>query len=204
MDTELPRKQIGQEMFDPPDLKGGGAITLDDRLKVYSEHMATEPVILNKSKRYYRGEDGMQVNEWLTMGNVRQLDPVLTIDTRPKPVRRRAVRQPPVQPELTEKNLPSRPPVQEDHVVEAPAAVHGGVPDVRVEEVQDTQEVHHQVDAWQDGRAVDVHDDDPTGGRDDQDQGRLVEDVTKDAEPNGSSARDHPSLNPSTVLMIVT
>jgi hypothetical protein len=76
--------------------------------------MANETVTLNQSKRNYRGEDGMQVNEWLTMRNrrnMRQLDPVLTIDTRPEPVGRRAVRQPPV---------------QENHVDEAPAAVHGG------------------------------------------------------------------------------
>jgi hypothetical protein len=113
MDTGLHRKQIRQEMFDPPDLKGGGAITLDDWLESYSEHMATETIImndfntlihaateqfkksrLNQSKKDYRGEDGMQVNEWLTMGNrryVRQLDPVLTDDTRPEPVRRIAV-----------------------------------------------------------------------------------------------------------------
>jgi hypothetical protein len=84
----------------------------------------------------------------VTMRNrmfVRQLEPMLRNDTRPEPVRRRAVQQPPVRPELAEKNLPSQPPVQEDH-----AAVRGGVPDVRFEEVQDTEDVHHQVDAWQD------------------------------------------------------
>ena len=47
MDTELPWKQIGQEMFDPPDLKGGGAITIDDRQESYSEHMTTETVKMN-------------------------------------------------------------------------------------------------------------------------------------------------------------
>ena len=87
----------------------------------------------------------------------------------------------PIRPELTGKNSPNRPPVQGDHVDK--------VPDVRVEEVQDNQEVPHQVDAWQENQAVAVHDDVTTGGGDDQDQGRLVEDVTKDAEPNGGSAR---------------
>jgi hypothetical protein len=105
--------------------------------------------------------------------------------TRPELVRRRAVRQPPVRPELAEKNFQSQPPVQEDHVDEAPAAVRGRVPDVRFEEVHNTEDVHHQVDAWQDDRAVDVRDDAPTGGRDDQDQGRLVE----DGEPIAGSAR---------------
>ena len=37
------------------------------------------------------------------------------------------------------------------------------VADVRVEEVQGNQEVHHQVDAWQEEQAVDVCDDVPTG-----------------------------------------
>jgi hypothetical protein len=74
MDTELHRKQIGQEMFEPPDVKGGGAITLDDWLKFLSEHMATETVPLNQSKGNNRGEDRIQVNEWLTTRNERQLD----------------------------------------------------------------------------------------------------------------------------------
>jgi hypothetical protein len=111
---------------------------------------------------------------------------------------RRAVRQPPIRQELTKKNFPSKPLVQEDHVVEAPAAVHDGVPDVHIDEVQDAQEVYHPVDAWQDGQAVEVHDDVPTGGRDDHDQGRLVENMTKDVEPNGGSAKPKrsPKLNP--------
>ena len=77
-------------MFDPLDQKGGGAITLDDWQESYSEHMATETVMMNnlytlahaateqfkkfrqnQSKKNYRGEDRMQVNEWLTMGNRR-------------------------------------------------------------------------------------------------------------------------------------
>jgi hypothetical protein len=84
-------------------------------------------------------------------------------------------------------------PGQEDNVDEAPAAVHGGVPDVRFEEVHDTEDVHHQVDAWQDDQAVDIRDDATTGGRDDQDQGRLVE----DGEPNGGSARPKRSPKPN-------
>ena len=101
-----------------------------------------------------------------------------------------------IQPELAGQNLPSRPPVRGDHVDKALAVVRGGVHDVRVEEVQDNQEIHHQVDAWQEDQAVAVHDDVPTGGGDDQDQGRLVEDVTKDAEPNGGSARPKRSPKP--------
>ena len=128
---------------------------------------------------------------------VRQLELMLRNDTRPETVRRRAVRQPPVRPELAEKNLPSRPPIREDHVDEAPAAVHGGVPDVRFQEVQDTREVLHQVDAWQDDRAVNVRDDAPTGGRDDQCQGRLFEDVTEDVNPKGGSARPKRSPKPN-------
>jgi hypothetical protein len=49
----------------------------------------------------------------VTMRNrrfVRQLEPVLRNNTRPEPVRRRAVRQPPVRPEFAGKNLPGRPP----------------------------------------------------------------------------------------------
>ena len=111
----------------------------------------------------------MQVNKWLTMTNrrsVRQFDPVLRDDTRPEPVRRMAVRQPPV---------------QEDHVHEAHAVVHGGEPDVRAEGIQDNQEVHHQEDAWQGGQvAADVRDDVHTAGDDDQDQGRQDDEAGVD------------------------
>jgi hypothetical protein len=68
----------------------------------------------------------MQANEWLTMGNgryVRQLDPMLTLDTRPEPVR--AVRQPHL---------------QDDPVHKVPAVRHGGVPAVRAVGVPDNQE----------------------------------------------------------------
>jgi hypothetical protein len=168
MDTGLHRKQIRQEMFDPPDLKGGGAITLDDWQESYSEHMATVTVKmdefytlahaateqfkkfrLNQSKTNYMGEDGMQVNERLTMGNrryVRQLDSVLTDETKPEPVRSIAVRQPPI---------------QDDPVHEAPAVRHGGVP-VRAEGVHDDQD-----DAWQGGQvAGNVRDDVQIAGDD--------------------------------------
>ena len=53
---------------------------------------------MNQSKGNHRGEDRIQVNEWLTMGNgryARHLDPVLTIDTRPEQVKRIAVQHPP-------------------------------------------------------------------------------------------------------------
>ena len=46
--TELQVEHIGQEMFDPPDLKGGGAITLDDWQESYSEHMATVTVKMDE------------------------------------------------------------------------------------------------------------------------------------------------------------
>ena len=69
-------------------------------------------------------QNGSHTHPWL--------EPVLRNNTRPEPVRRGAVRQPPVRPELAGKNLPGRPPEGEDHVDEAPAAVR-----VRVEEVQD-------------------------------------------------------------------
>jgi hypothetical protein len=64
-------------------------------------------------------------------------------------------------PELAGKNLPSRPPVRGDQVDEAPAVVGGGVPDVGVDEIQDNQKVHHQVDAWQENHADAIHDDVP-------------------------------------------
>jgi hypothetical protein len=73
-------------------------------------------------------------------------------------------------PELAGKNLPSRPPVRGDQVDEAPAVVRGGVPDVRVEEVQDNQEVHHPVDAWQEDQAVAIHDDVPPAQEDNVDE----------------------------------
>ena len=47
VDTELHEEQVGQEMFDPLDLMGGGAIALDDWLKFYSEHTATETAIMD-------------------------------------------------------------------------------------------------------------------------------------------------------------
>jgi hypothetical protein len=88
----------------------------------------------------------MQVNEWLTMVNrryVRQLDPVLTIDTRPEPIRKIAVQHPPT---------------QDDRVHEAPAVGHGKVPAVRGGGVHDDQE-----DAWQGGHvAGNVRGDVPT------------------------------------------
>ena len=65
---------------------------------------------------------------------MRQLEPMLRNDTRPEPVRRRPVKQQPVQPKLTGKNLPSLLPAQDDHADEGPAVVHGGVPDVQADE----------------------------------------------------------------------
>ena len=102
--------------------------------------------ILIQSNMNYRGKDGMQVNGWLTMVNrryVRQLDPVLTIDTRPEPIRKIAVQHPPT---------------QDDCVHEAPAVGHGKVPAVRGGGVHDDQE-----DAWQGGHvAGNVRGDVPT------------------------------------------
>ena len=47
VDTELHMEQMRQEMFAPQDLKGGGAITLDNWQESYSEHMAIETVKMN-------------------------------------------------------------------------------------------------------------------------------------------------------------
>jgi hypothetical protein len=199
MNTELHRKQIGHEMFEPPDLKGGGAITLDDWLK-FLKHMATETVTLNQSKGIHRGEDRIQVSDRVHEGPAVEHGRLPAVkaegvhDDTNDPVQEMFD---PIRPELAGKNLPSQPPVRGDHVDKAPV-VRGGVPDVQVEEVQDNQEVHHQVDAWQADQAVAVHDDVPTGGGgdDDQDRWRLVENVTKDAEPNGGSARSKRSPKP--------
>jgi hypothetical protein len=127
---------------------------------------------------------------------VRPMEPMLKNDTRPEPVRRRTAQQPPIRQELPRKNLPSRSLVQVEHVDKAPADVRGGEPDVRFKKVQDTEDVHRQVDAWQDGKAIDDHDDAPTGGHDDRDQEILFEDVTEVQEPNGGSTRPKRSPNP--------
>jgi hypothetical protein len=110
------------------------------------------------------------------------MEPMLRRDTRPEPARRRPAQEPPVQVE---------------HVDEAPAEVRDGEPDVRFKEVQDTEDIHHQVDVRQDGYAVDDCDDAPTGGRDDQTQDRLFEDVTEVLEPNEGSARPKRSPKPN-------
>jgi hypothetical protein len=68
------------------------------------------------------------------------------------------------------------------HIHEAPAAVRDGVPNANIAAVQDAKEVYHPVDARQHGQAVQVHDDVPTDGCDEQDQWRLVEDVEDKSE----------------------
>ena len=110
MDTELHEEQVGQEMFDPLDLLGGGAIPLGDWLKFYSEHTATETAITNpfdtlehaaieqfKNFQLKRSKENYRGDEWLTMKNgkfVIQLAPGLRNDIRLEPVRKMAVRQP--------------------------------------------------------------------------------------------------------------
>jgi hypothetical protein len=69
----------------------------------------------------------------VTMRNrrfVRPMEPMLRNSRRPEPARRRTALPPPIRQELQRKNPPSRPPVQVEHVDEAPAEVRGGVPDV--------------------------------------------------------------------------
>ena len=95
------------------------------------------------------------------------------------------------------KNLPGRSPVQVEHVDEAPANVRGGEPDVSFEEVQNTKDILHQVDVWQDGKAVDDCDDAQIGGRDDRDQEGLFADVTEVVEPNEGSTRPKRSPKPN-------
>jgi hypothetical protein len=125
-------------------------------------------------------------------------EPKLRNDTRPVPARRRTAQQPPIRLELPRKTPPSSSPAQAEHVDEAPADVHGGEPDVRFEEVRDTEDVHHQVDVWQDGKAVDDRDGAQARGDDDHDQEGLFEDVTEALEPNEGSTRSKrkPKPNP--------
>ena len=82
-------------------------------------------------------------------------------------------------------HLPSKQLIQQDHPVEAHAAVRDGVHDAHVDGAQDANEFYHTVDDWPDGQAGKVRDDVHTGGHDDKDKGRLVE----DEKPNGGSAR---------------
>jgi hypothetical protein len=138
----------------------------------------------------------------VTMRNrrfVRPMEPMLRNYMRPVPARRRTAQQPPIRQELPRKSLPSRSPFQVEHVDEAPADTRGGEPDIRFEEVQDTEDVHHPIDVWEDGKAVDDRDDAPTRGRDDRDQERPFEDVTEVLEPNEGSTRPKrtPKPNPT-------
>jgi hypothetical protein len=77
-------------------------------------------------------------------------------------------------------HLPSKQFIQQDHPVEAHAAVRDGVPDVHVDEAQDAKEFYHTVDDWPDGQAGDVRDDVQTAGGDTPDQGWQHEGVRID------------------------
>ena len=120
------------------------------------------------------------------------MDPRLRNDTRPLPTRRRTEWQQPIRQELPRRSPPSQAPVQEERFDEAPAEVRGVDPEVRFGEVQDTEDVHHQVDVWQDARAVDDLDDAPASECDDRDQEQLLDDVDKVQEPNEDTHWDDP------------
>jgi hypothetical protein len=141
----------------------------------------------------------VDVSRRVTMRNrrfVRPMEPTLRNDSRPIPARRRTAQQPPIRLELPMKTPTSSSPAQAEHVDEAPADVRGGEPDVRFEEVSDTEDIHYQVDVWQDGKAVDDCDDAQERGRD-CDQVGLFEDVTEAQEPNDGSTRPKRSPNPN-------
>jgi hypothetical protein len=128
---------------------------------------------------------------------VRPTEPTLRNATRSEPGRRRTAQRPPIRQELQKKNPPSRPPVQTEHVDEAPTEEHGGEPDVRFEEVRETDKIHHHVDVRQDDRAEDDRDDAHAGGHDDQYRDSLFEDVTEAPEPNEGSTRPKRSPKPN-------
>ena len=126
----------------------------------------------------------------VTMRNrkfVRLMEPMLRNATRSEPARRRTAQRPQIRQELPKENPPSRPPVQTEQVDEHPPEERGGEPDVRIEEVRDTDEIHHHVDVRQDGRTDDDRDDAHAGGHDDQDRDKLFEDMTEVPEPHDGS-----------------
>ena len=84
-----------------------------------------------------------------------------------------------------------------EHVDKAPTEEHGGEPDIRFEEVRDTDEIHHHVDVRQDGRADDVRDDTHAGSHDAQDRDKLFEDVTEVPAPNDGPTRPKRSPKPN-------
>jgi hypothetical protein len=98
----------------------------------WSEHYtiynaATGSVIENKpnSKVMIRVDGSRRV----TMRNrkfVRPMEPMLRNSTKSEPARRRTTQRPPIRQELPKENPPCRPPVQTEHVDEAPTEEHGG------------------------------------------------------------------------------
>ena len=128
---------------------------------------------------------------------VRPMEPMLRNDTRPIPARKRTAQQLPIRLELPRKTPLISSPAQAEHVEEAPDDVHGGEPDVRFEEVRETEDVHRKVDVWKDGRAVDVREGAQARGRDDRDQVGLFEDVMEVQEPDDGSTRPKRSPKPN-------
>jgi hypothetical protein len=123
---------------------------------------------------------------------------VLRNATRSEPVRWRKTIQSPQTIHQLPKEIPSsRPTVQTEHVDEVHHEERGGEPNVRFEEVRDTDEIYHKADVRQDGRADDVRDGDRAEGHDDQDRDGLFEDVTKAREPVEGSTRPKRSPKPN-------
>jgi hypothetical protein len=85
-----------------------------------------------------------------------------------------------------------------NNVDETPAEEREEDPDVRFEEVHDTEDVHHEVDVRQNVDAAEVHDDAQARGGDVRDQERLFEDATgvKDHDEGSTRPRRSPKPNP--------
>jgi hypothetical protein len=190
------------------DLKIGTAVAIQNQTGTNpTKWDKTGIVIENKpnSKVMIRVDGSRRV----TMRNrkfVRPMEPMLRNATRSEPARRRTAQSPQIRQELPKENPSSRPPVLTEHVDEVTHEERGGEPDVRFEEVRDTNEIHHNVDVRQDGRADDVRDGAHAEGHDDQDRDGLFENVTEAREPIEGSTRPkrHPSPTPSTVLTTMT
>jgi hypothetical protein len=120
----------------------------------------------------------------------------LRTTTRPAPARRRPATPPTTRQELPRRTQLSSPPV-DDNVDETPAEEREGDPNVRFEEVHNTEDVHHEVDVRQDVDAAEVHDDAQAGGGDVRDQERLFKDATEVKEHDEGSTRPRRSPKPN-------
>jgi hypothetical protein len=106
----------------------------------------------------------VDISRRVTMTNrrfVRPMETALRTTTRPAPARRRPATPPTTRQELPRKTQLSSQLV-DDNVDETPAEEREGYPDVRFEEVHDTEDVHHEVDVRQDVNAAEVHDECPS------------------------------------------